>query len=46
MKGYLEFLRRHPLWWLAPVLLYLGFFAWLASSTVRTPANPFNYTAR
>ena len=45
MKDYLEFLRRHPLWWLAPILLYVGFFAWLASSSVRTPENPFTYSA-
>ena len=30
MSDYLRFLRRHPLWWLPPILLYLGACAWLA----------------
>jgi hypothetical protein len=46
MKEYLQFLRRHPLWWLAPIALYLGAFAWLAGSSVHAPENPFNYSAR
>ena len=46
MRDYLRFLRRHPLWWLAPILLYLGAYAWLAQGVAHTPENPFNYTAR
>jgi len=46
MSDYLRFLRRHPLWWLLPILLYVGAYAWLAHGVVQTPANPFNYTLR
>ena len=44
MREYLKFLRRHPVWWLAPILLYLGAFLWLAAGVVQTPANPFTYS--
>lgn len=46
MKGWLRFLRRHPVWWLAPIVLYLGTIGWLANTVVRTPENPFNYSLR
>ena len=44
MRTYLYFLRRHPVWWLTPILLYLGALLWLASLVARTPDNPFAYT--
>jgi|KBSSwiStaDraftv2_1062776.scaffolds.fasta_scaffold160868_3 hypothetical protein len=44
MRTYLHFLRRHPVWWLTPILLYLGALLWLASLVARTPDNPFAYT--
>jgi hypothetical protein len=44
VRDYLRFLRRHPAWWLAPIVLYLGVFAWLAAGVAQTPANPFNYS--
>jgi len=46
MRTYLSFLRRHPAWWLPPILLYLVFFAWLAVGIASTPENPFNYSLR
>jgi hypothetical protein len=44
VRDYLKFLRRYPVWWLAPILLYLGAFLWLAGGVAQTPANPFNYS--
>jgi hypothetical protein len=44
MGEYLRFLRTHPVWWLAPIALYLGILLWLATQLVRTPENPFAYT--
>lgn len=44
MGDYLRFLRAHPVWWLAPIALYLGTLLWLATRLVRTPENPFAYT--
>jgi len=44
MGEYLRFLRTHPVWWLAPIALYLGVLLWLAAQLVRTPENPFAYT--
>ena len=44
MRTYLHFLRRHPVWWLTPILLYLGTLLWLASLVARTSDYPFAYT--
>ena len=44
VSEYFRFLRAHPVWWLAPIALYLGTLLWLATRLVRTPENPFAYT--
>jgi hypothetical protein len=44
MRTYLRFLRRHPGWWLPPLLAYVGLVLWLASRVAQTPDNPFAYT--
>jgi len=44
MKAYLQFLRRHPGWWLTPIALYVVAIVWLAAQVARTPENPFAYT--
>ena len=44
MKSYLLFLRRHPLWWVTPIVLYVAGLLWLASQVAQTPENPFAYT--
>ena len=44
MSAYLRFLRRHPGWWLTPIVIYLGILLWLAFRLVQTPENPFAYS--
>jgi len=44
MDDYFRFLVRHPLWWIAPIALYVVGLLWLASRLVQTPENPFAYT--
>jgi len=44
MRTYLQFLRRHPVWWVTPIVLYLVGLLCLASMVIRTPDNPFAYT--
>jgi hypothetical protein len=44
MRAYLRFLRRHPAWWLTPIVLYVAALLWLAARVAQTPENPFAYS--